>query len=360
MTILVPAPTPAMTAPDMARALRSSFVVLAVATLVPAAAWWIIVGRLLPDQMSVSAFGHATVLKHINRKGTSDTLLTLALVAGIFFAEMLSVGWKDCSWRRIFWRPNKSTWSDITTFISNQSALVQWLSILLSGGLVLLSTAWFRTEFVKITGVSAGLYQLPLAIELIACYLVYTFLDYWTHRIAHLKWFWPLHRFHHAAEDFCIVTAVRVHPGDIIGLFVTTIPLTLLGPSDAALLAMSFAVPHVRLFIHSRIRSELGIVGRTLLQAPAHHRLHHVLDISEHPVVNFSLFPLWDRMFGTWRPINHTDFAIGVDTPYRHGAWFLADLWRDYCDYLGELKGLVLGWFGVTRKSTPGDDLAPV
>ena len=88
----------------------------------------------------------------------------------------------------------------------------------MTGGLIFFSASWLRTEFVKYTGITVGLYELPLLIQVATCYLIYTFLDYWAHRLAHLSCFWPLHRFHHAAEDFCIFTSVRVHPADLTGV----------------------------------------------------------------------------------------------------------------------------------------------
>ncbi len=43
--------------------------------------------------------------------------------------------------------------------------------------------------------------------------------------------------------------------------------------------------------------------------------------------------PLWDRLFGTWGGQVAADLPIGVDTPYRHGAWVAPDLWRDYREF---------------------------
>ena len=87
---------------------------------------------------------------------------------------------------------------------------------------------------------------------------------------------------------------------------------------------------------------DFGFVGHWLLQSPVHHRLHHVLDMSR-ATGHFGLCPLWDRLFGTWREefAGSVDqsLAVGVATPYRHDAWLVADMWRDYADF----------WKGVWR-----------
>jgi len=92
--------------------------------------------------------------------------------------------------------------------------------------------------------------------------------------------------------------------------------------------------------IHSRIDSDWGWIGRWVLQSPNHHRLHHILDISLVPAGHFSMAPLWDRLFGTWRGDADQSLAIGVETAYRHGFWIVPDIARDYLDF----------WRGLLRR----------
>ena len=96
------------------------------------------------------------------------------------------------------------------------------------------------------------------------------------------------------------------------------------------------------LVIHSRINSDFGWFGRHVLQSPAHHRLHHTIDTSR-PTGHFSLLPLWDHLFGTWQAERRNGVTprirIGVAEPYRHGAWILPDIWRDYREFLAGLLG---------------------
>jgi sterol desaturase/sphingolipid hydroxylase (fatty acid hydroxylase superfamily) len=168
-------------------------------------------------------------------------------------------------------------------------------------------------------------------------FYAYTFLDYWAHRIGHHEFFWPLHRYHHSAEEFSVLTAERIHPAGFVGIFLINIPMSVLGaPAEAVVYvnALTVALGYV---IHSRIDSDFGWVGRYVIQSPLHHRLHHKLEMDT-PTGHFSMAPVWDHLFGGWGGQAHVDMPIGVDTPYRHGFWVMPDLMRDYVDFF---KGLV-------------------
>ncbi|MFV4677350.1 sterol desaturase family protein, partial [Mycobacterium tuberculosis] len=113
------------------------------------------------------------------------------------------------------------------------------------------------------------LVQLPLYFAL------YTFFDYWTHRIDHGRYFWPLHRYHHAAEDFCVVNSERQHPAQFVGIFIINLPLAVLGANPTVMIYVNVLVSTIGLLIHSRIDSNWGWFGRWVIQSPTHHRLHH-------------------------------------------------------------------------------------
>jgi sterol desaturase/sphingolipid hydroxylase (fatty acid hydroxylase superfamily) len=104
------------------------------------------------------------------------------------------------------------------------------------------------------------------------------------------------------------------------------------------MVAVNLLVLGLGFLIHSRIDSDWGWIGRWVVQSPTHHRLHHVLDISTRPVGHFSMTPIWDRLFGTWRGDADQSLVIGVDTAYRHGFWIAPDILRDYWHFW---KGLV-------------------
>src|SRR5262245_27379371 len=77
-------------------------------------------------------------------------------------------------------------------------------------------------------GVTLSLAGLPVGVQ-VACYLlIYTFFDYWAHRLDHSPLFWPLHRYHHSAQEFCILTSDRVHPANFSSQLALYLPLSLI------------------------------------------------------------------------------------------------------------------------------------
>jgi sterol desaturase/sphingolipid hydroxylase (fatty acid hydroxylase superfamily) len=214
------------------------------------------------------------------------------------------------------------------------------LSAAMSLGVVFVSGEWLRLLIAHKTGLGMSIAPAPLAAQTAILFLLYSLFDYWSHRLDHSRLFWPLHRFHHAAEDFSVLTAARTHPAVFTAVVGTTLPGLLLGAAPEALGDLGILVITLRLLIHSRIESDLGWIGRWVIQSPRHHRLHH--NLNRRPV-NLALTPVWDRLFGTWREAPAGPLRIGVTTPYRQGAWVWPDMWRDYCDFWKGMGRLAFG-----------------
>jgi sterol desaturase/sphingolipid hydroxylase (fatty acid hydroxylase superfamily) len=260
------------------------------------------------------------------------SLMGSGVVLAVFLTELLCVGWKDSSLRLICFGRTASSWSDIAIFVATRVHFTQFLSAILTFGASFLTFDWLRSRIVDTVGFDPGLNNLSFVPQFLVGLILYSFLDYWTHRFEHTNIIWPLHRFHHAAEDFCILTAFRIHPFGLTGLFIVNAPIVLLGISPPVLLAVNVVITYVRYLIHSRIPGQWGWFGNWVLQSADSHRKHHILDEAQ-AGKNFSLMPLWDHLFGTWSPACSNETPIGVHFPYRQGAWFLPDLWRDYCQF---------------------------
>ena len=134
-----------------------------------------------------------------------------------------------------------------------------------------------------------------------------------------------------------MLNAERAHPAAVIGNFLINLPMAMLGASPLILIYINALATGLSCLIHSRIDSDWGWIGRWVLQSPNHHRVHHKLDVGLRPTGNFSMVPLWDRLFGTWDGEAGSELVIGVDTPYRHGLWIWPDIWRDLRDFCGGL-----------------------
>jgi sterol desaturase/sphingolipid hydroxylase (fatty acid hydroxylase superfamily) len=306
--------------------------------------WWAI-QVFVPDHLTLSLFGHVLVRDRVHQHIVNRAGLFVLIMPAIFAFELALTGWAESSLRRLTVRPTRSSLTDLAVFFLSQTPIKSTVSLIVSLGLTLVSAAWLHHLLQRATGLSFSIAAMPVAAQMVLFFLVYSFFDYWSHRLDHAPLFWPLHRYHHSAEDFCVLTSVRVHPAAFTSLVGALPPLVLLWPSADVIALSALLIPMLRYLIHSRINSNFGFVGRWLLQSPTHHRLHHILDMS-HATGHFSLCPLWDRLFGTWRhDADDADqsLVVGVAAPYRHGAWLVADMWRDYAEF----------WRGLGRLASP-------
>lgn len=154
-----------------------------------------------------------------------------------------------------------------------------------------LPAAWFEASLLP--GASLG-----VAGGTVAGYLAVTLAGYAWHRAAHASpWLWRLfHQMHHAPNRLDVASAAIFHPSEmafytLMPLAVTTLVLGL-DPVAAGLVGLLGAFNTV--FQHANIATPRWLSW--LVQRPEAHSIHH----AEH-AHNYSDFPLWDRLFGTYR-----------------------------------------------------------
>jgi sterol desaturase/sphingolipid hydroxylase (fatty acid hydroxylase superfamily) len=258
------------------------------------------------------------------------------------------IGWRRSSCRALLIGETQSIRTDIACFLLDQLHLMGVLGRVMMLGASVISGVFLKNWIAARTGFAIDPGALPLALQVAVYFTVYSFFDYWAHRVGHTRWFWPLHRYHHSAEDFCVVNAARIHPAGFAGIFFINIPMPLLGATPEAMIYVNVVTIALGFLIHSRIESGFGWIGRYVIQSPLHHRLHHKLDMTE-ATGFFAMMPVWDHLFGGWSERADANIAIGVDTPYRHGFWILPDLLRDYADFWKGLAG--------RRKLSPSEQL---
>ncbi len=304
-----------------------------------AGAWWML-RRLIPDAVTLSLFGHLHLVSGVHQRLIDRILVAGVLVPGVFLLEYLWMGWEDCSVRHLLVGRTASGRTDLVCFLAGLTPPMTLLSTLMSLGVVLMSGEWARQAIARATGLDLSVAAWPLAAQTAVLFVVYSLFDYFSHRLDHTRLFWPLHRFHHAADDFSVLTAARVHPAAFTALVGTTLPGILVGAAPEALADLALLVMTVRLVIHSRIESGFGWVGRWIVQSPSHHRLHHSLNRLP---INLGLLPVWDRLFGTWRDAPSRPLPMGAPTPYRQGAWIGPDIWRDYQEFWTGAWRLLVG-----------------
>jgi len=288
---------------------------------------------IVPDRISVTFFGQVHSASHIHHHIVVAGLLGFVVVPTAFLIELLLNGWPDSSLRHLLVVRSRSSRSDLVVFLLWQAHAMNVVRSVLTFGIAPISGLWVHGQLLALTGFDLGVSWMPSALGFAVYLLLFTFFDYWTHRLDHTRYFWPIHRYHHSAEEFYVITSDRGSPGTITAAVVTTMPLGILGMTPEIAFWIYVLVGAEHLVIHSRIDSDFGWIGRYVVQSPVHHRLHHGLDTSR-PVAHFSLLPIWDHLFGTWQGGGSQKMPIGVDYPYRHGLWVLPDLWRDYCELI--------------------------
>jgi sterol desaturase/sphingolipid hydroxylase (fatty acid hydroxylase superfamily) len=153
------------------------------------------------------------------------------------------------------------------------------------------------------------------AVTTVALYLAYEFAYWVDHYLSHrVPILWEFHKVHHTAESLSVLTNYRVHPVDTIVFYniaavFTGAAAALLGylfnrPADALIVGgsnmlvflTSMSLSHLQ---HSHLWISLpGRWGKWVL-SPAHHQIHHSIDVRHYDRNFGSTTAMFDRMFGT-------------------------------------------------------------
>lgn len=162
--------------------------------------------------------------------------------------------------------------------------------------------------------------ELPFALVAVATVLVRSLATYVVHRLSHaVPLFWRVHRVHHADTGLDLSTGLRNHPLELAIVAPLLAGITVAAGLDAGILlayeaiALPFALwSHANLRLHPRLDHGL----RWLVVTPAMHHVHHSAARAEADSNYGDVFSLWDRLFGTYRTLDHaaldaTRFGLG-------------------------------------------------
>lgn len=154
-----------------------------------------------------------------------------------------------------------------------------------------LPAAWFEASLLP--GARLG-----VAGGAVAGYLATTLAGYAWHRAVHrVPLLWRLfHQMHHAPQRLDVSSAAMFHPSEMV--FYTLLPVVLtalvLGIDPLAASFVGLLGTFNAVFQHANLATPRWLSW--LMQRPEAHSIHH----GEHRH-NFSDFPLWDRLFGSYR-----------------------------------------------------------
>ncbi len=237
----------------------------------------------------------------------------LAWLLPLLALEAFVLGWRrSFVYRLTHWRQHRSTLCDVSVSLLFVFGVAGWLSeVFALGGLGVIRQIVSLIPKFEIDTV------LPqTGLRWLFYFVVIDFSDYWVHRAMHrFGPLWRLHSFHHAATEFNILTGNRIHFVEealmVAGRAIVLAPLAISLPEFFALVMVRRVVDQLQ---HSELPWSYGIVGRTLLISPLHHRLHH----SRHPDdfrINFgNILVWWDFFFGSLRhPDRSRPIELGTD-----------------------------------------------
>jgi sterol desaturase/sphingolipid hydroxylase (fatty acid hydroxylase superfamily) len=166
--------------------------------------------------------------------------------------------------------------------------------------------------------------SLPFAAQALLVIVFADGLDTLRHRYEHHSaWLWPIHAVHHNGA-LQVMKSGRNHFVDLVlrGICVFA-PLSLLGAPAEALLAYPAAVAALGPIAHANVALRTPRWLHGVLMTPAVHHVHHAraIEIALHNYAN--VFPLWDRLFGSFLDPSTTPRpATGLDEdPNPPGFW---------------------------------------
>jgi len=161
--------------------------------------------------------------------------------------------------------------------------------------------------------------SLPFVLKVFIGVLVFDLVIYFQHVMFHaVPILWRLHMMHHADLDIDVTTGLRFHPIEILlsmGIKITAV--IIIGPPVLAVILFEILLNGTSMFNHGNIHipKEIDRILRFIVVTPDMHRVHHSVVIRE-TNSNFGFnFPLWDRLFRTYRPqpaAGHEKMVIGL------------------------------------------------
>ncbi len=257
-------------------------------------------------------------------------IIPVGAVLFVVFMEIIFVGYRNSSWHQLFIkRRDQSVGYDLFFYLLHIFHIRHLIFIYFTLGLYLYSEQ-FKGEFIGAvvgwgTRVSTGF---P-AVDIVLFAFVWSFFDYWNHRVQHTRLLWPLHRMHHSATTLTLFTSHRSNPFLLLfEPFVRVWPYIILLPEPMYLIMFGTFNYIYQLLVHSNLRSDWGWFGRWILISPAAHRIHHSNN-PDHYGRNLSVAVIWDRMFGTWIEPEAKPLTLGVKEAGHNGGNLIKDVYAD-------------------------------
>ena len=149
-----------------------------------------------------------------------------------------------------------------------------------------------------------------LGLDLISAY----FIHWLEHKV---RFMWRFHLIHHTDIHVDTTTANRHHPGESVFRFIfTTLAVLILGaPVWLIMLYQALSVVlsqfnHANISLPEKLDKWLSLA----IVTPNMHHVHHHYVLPQTDSNYGNIFSIWDRIFGTFSYMKHSDIRYGIDT----------------------------------------------
>jgi sterol desaturase/sphingolipid hydroxylase (fatty acid hydroxylase superfamily) len=215
------------------------------------------------------------------------------IVLFIILIELYQKGWKESALKRIL-KHDESTFKDIIWFILSITGLIRLCALVITLGV----SIWFTI----IIHWKSPICSWPFVCQLLFAGFTNEFMFYWTHRMLH-KWLWFAHKIHHQPTSFNGITVFRTHPIEVaLQSSFLMLPCALIGISSSVILSFSLFRMFHDILIHSNIDWCPAWMSKWIIVDGKQHSHHHSSKPEDYDC-KFGLFPIFDRMFGTWKDL---------------------------------------------------------
>lgn len=187
-----------------------------------------------------------------------------------------------------------------------KSARVNWSFIVTNSllapivlALVLFADNWFRGSGIPRISEEYWLFA-PAIVPALVALVAADFVDYWSHRLRHVSFLWPMHAVHHSDTQMHYLTWYRAHIIEMVVIQGGYVLLaTWMGAAPAAVMGVVLFRAFHQQYVHMNVDWSHGPL-KWILASPRFHRWHHA-DHRDAWDKNFSsIFPIWDHLFGTY------------------------------------------------------------
>lgn len=156
--------------------------------------------------------------------------------------------------------------------------------------------------------------KVPESVAIVACWILFDFFNYWTHRLQHaVRPLWAFHSVHHTQTQLTFLTANRIHAVEqlYVGMLMI-IPAFILGVPQPRWLPLLLVQTFSETMQHAQLDWTFRPL-RWLFISPVTHAVHHSADEREYNANYGRVLSLWDVVFGTFVFPSERTRRYGVD-----------------------------------------------